>query len=148
MDRRSSRNRTPPAIIPEERPALSVATPRCSLPNTVYFGKAPKDYVDCPSRGQAELVVRLANLGVAGPVKVPADLQSCFKLLDRVNVRLDKARARFQELAESRTGDERVRKQLMDVLERWFVLGREPTEPGAPPESDVPGAEGVADSES
>ena len=93
-------------------------------PNTVYFGKARKSYVDCPTRGQAELVTRLANLGVTGEVKVPGGLGPAMQLLDRLNVRLDKARARFGELAESRTGDERVRQQLMEVLERWFVLGR------------------------
>jgi hypothetical protein len=47
------------------------------------------------------------------------------------------ARARFRELAESRTGDERIREQLMEVLERWFVLGREPPKPDAPPEADA-----------
>jgi hypothetical protein len=56
------------------------------------------------------------------------------RLLDRVNVRMDKATARFKELAESRTGDERIRVQLMKVLERWFVLGREGAKPGPLPE--------------
>jgi hypothetical protein len=52
-------------------------------------------------------------------------------LLDRINLRMEKAAVRFKELAESRTGDERIRQQLMEVLERWFVLGRE----GATPDS-------------
>jgi hypothetical protein len=81
---------------------------------------------------QAELIVYLANLGVSGEVKLPADTGPCFQLLDRVNVRLDKALARFRELAESRTSDERVREQLAEVLERWFVSGREATKTGAP----------------
>lgn len=116
-------------IIPEERPAVLSPSPMFD-PNTVYFGKDRRVHVDCQSRGQAELVVRLANLGVVEKVKLPADLHPCFKLLDRVNVRLDKAIARLRELAESRTGDDRVRRQLMEVLERWFVLGREETNPG------------------
>ncbi len=110
--------------IPDDRPAVLSPSPMFD-PNTVYFGKSDKTHMDCPSRGQAELVVRLATLGVTGRVKIPADLDPCFKLLDRVNVRLEKALGRFRELAESRTGDERVRQQLADVLERWFVLGRE-----------------------
>lgn len=94
-------------------------------PDAVYFGKGGKSHVDCTSRAQAELILRLASLGTSGDVKVPADLGAYFKLLDRVNTRLDKALARFRELAESRTGDERIRQQLAELLERWFVLGRE-----------------------
>ncbi len=46
------------------------------------------------------------------------------ELLDRVNERIAEALARVQPHVESRTDDERVRVQLMEVLERWFVLGR------------------------
>ncbi len=93
-------------------------------PNTVYFGKARKTHIDCPSRGQAELILRLANLGVSGKLELPGDLDGCLKLLDRMNVRINKAVARFTELAESRTGDERVQQQLVEALQRGFVLGR------------------------
>ncbi|MBM4029405.1 MAG: hypothetical protein FJ280_29015 [Planctomycetes bacterium] len=116
--------------IPEERPAVLSPSPMFD-PDTVYFGKSPKTHVDCPSHAQAELIVRLANLGVSGKVKLPADTAPCFKLLDRVNVRMEKALARFRELAESRTGDERVRQQLAEVLLRWFVQGREAPKPTA-----------------
>jgi hypothetical protein len=68
-------------------------------------------------------------------VKLPAELALCFKLRQRVNDRLDRANARFKVLAESRTGDQRMREQLMDVLQCWFVLGRETPKPGAPPEA-------------
>ena len=122
------------ASIPEERPAVLLDNPLFP-DHTVYFGKARTGRVDCQSRGQAELVARLATLGVSGDVKMPAELAAAMKLLDRVNVRMDKATARFKELAESRTGDERVREQLMEVLERWFVLGRDGTK--APPAPQV-----------
>ncbi len=100
--------------------------------NTVYFGKARTVHVDCQSRGQAELIARLANLGVTGDVTIPPAPQSCLKLLDRVDVRREKAATRFKEFIESRTGDERVRQQLAEVLQRWFVLGREGTVPDQP----------------
>jgi hypothetical protein len=117
--------------IPEDRPAVLSPSPMFD-PDTVYFGKSRNTHVDCPSHAQAELIVRLAHLGVSGKVKLPADTGPCFKLLDRVNVRMDKALARFRELAESRTSDGRVREHLAEVLERWFVLGREPTKPTTP----------------
>jgi hypothetical protein len=97
----------------------------------VYFGKGRKGHIDCQSRGQAELVVRLANLGVQGQVKLPADLGPCLKVLECVDRRIVNARARFKELAESRTGDERVRDQLLEVLEHWFVVGRQVSKPDA-----------------
>ena len=62
-------------------------------------------------------------------MKLPAKLVPCVKLLDCVNVRLEQARARFKELADSRTSDEPVRDQFMEALERWFVLGREEPKP-------------------
>jgi len=37
---------------------------------------------------------------------------------------MEKARSRFKELAESRTGDEAVQAQILEVLERWYVLGK------------------------
>lgn len=129
--------------IPEERPAVLSPSPMFD-PNTVYFGKARKTHVDCPSRGQAELILRLANLGISGQLKLPADLGPCLKLLDRMNVRIDKAVARFAELAESRTGDERVRQDLVEALERWFVLGRETGKPAASPEDSGPAPEEVS----
>jgi hypothetical protein len=123
-------------IIPEDRPAVLVDNPLFG-DNTVYFGKYRNAQVDCQSRGQAELVARLANLGIDGQVKMPGLLDACFKLLDRVNDRLKKASERFKELAESRTGDDRIRGQLVEVLERWFVKGREAAKPGAPPEAET-----------
>ena len=117
--------------IPEDKPA-TLSTDVMFSPNVVQFGRGGRSHVNCQSRGQAELVVCLANLGVSGEVKMPSELQPCVKLLQRVNERMEKARARFKELAESRTGDEQVREQLMEVLERWFAAGREGPGPSAP----------------
>jgi hypothetical protein len=118
-------------IIPEERLARLSGNPMFA-PNTVYFGKTNPSRMDCPSRGQAELVVRLANLGVAGDVRIPAKQEPCADLLSRVETRMNKALARFRELAANRTGDERKQKDLVEVLQRWFVLGRQPARDEAP----------------
>ncbi len=112
------------AIIPDERPAV-VSNDVMFSPNTVYFDKLRKTHIDCQSRGQAELVARLANLGISGEVKVPADLGPSIQVLERVNRRIEDAARRLNELVESRTGDERVRRQLVEALQRWFVMGRE-----------------------
>jgi len=114
--------------IPEERPAEMSPSPMFD-PNTVYFGKAKASgkhaaHMDCPSNGQAKLIVRLANFGVSGWVNVPADEAPCLTTLRAVDARLQSARKRFDELAESRTGDPRLQAQIVDQLTRWFVHGR------------------------
>ena len=93
-------------------------------PNTVYFGKGRSEHVDCPSQGQAELIVRIAELGVAGWIKLPAKQESCIELHRELAERIHVARTRFNELAESRTSDPRLQAQIIDQLMRWFVLGR------------------------
>jgi hypothetical protein len=122
--------------IPDEPPA-ALSKDKMFSPNTVLFGKKRKTYVDCQSRGQAELVCRLANLGVSGQVKIPADLAPCLKLLDRVNRRIDLAMERLRELVESRTSDDRIRQQLLDVLQRWFILGRETASDAVPDDAET-----------
>ncbi|MCX6577636.1 MAG: hypothetical protein NTV82_14750, partial [Candidatus Aminicenantes bacterium] len=87
---------------------------------------------DFQSREQAELVFRLANLGVSSSVILPKDRESCIKLLERLDERMEEARIRFKELVESRTSDGHVQAQLMEVLERWYALGKNPVKPGVP----------------
>ena len=111
------------AIIPEEELAIPSSNPLFA-PNRVHFGKANTD-MDYRSREQAELVVRLANLGISGELKLPGNPKDCIKLLNLVNERLKQAHGRFEELAKSRTGDERLREHLTDLLMGWFVKGRE-----------------------
>ncbi|MBL8880210.1 MAG: hypothetical protein JNG88_13915 [Phycisphaerales bacterium] len=118
--------------IPEERPAELSHSPMFD-PNTVYFGRRTETkgraasagaHMDCPSNGQAKLIVRLANVGVSGWVNVPADEAPSLAVLGEVDARLLAARRRFDALAESRTGDPRLQAQIVDQLLRWFVHGR------------------------
>ena len=129
-------------IIPDERPAV-VANPLFD-PNKVYCGKGRKTYIDCTSQGQAQLVARLANLGVSGDVKLPAKQGPCSALLVRLEERMVKALGRFKELAESRTEDAKARGQIMEAVERWFVLGRQPAKPNTPSEVDMESDEAAA----
>jgi len=109
--------------IPEERPATAKVNPLYG-DAAVQFGKSKPTRVDCESAGQANLMAMLANLGVSGDLKMPTTDEACTQIQKLVESRLEAARSRFRELAASRTGDEGVRRQLMDVLEGWFVLGR------------------------
>jgi hypothetical protein len=110
-------------IIPEERPAVVKLNP-LFREAAVFFGRGGRRSLDCQSDEQAKLVARLATFGVIGELKVPQSEQACSRLLELVDSRMGAARSKFEELAASRTGDERVRGQLLDALMRWFVAGR------------------------
>jgi hypothetical protein len=93
---------------------------------TVYFGKSRREHFVAGSRGQAELIARMAGLGVTGEVCVPNENAAAMKRLDRLNHRHAIAAKRLQELVESRSGDSDTGEQVFNLLERWYVLGKSP----------------------
>lgn len=109
--------------IPDERP-VHLATGSMFDEEAVYFGKRREEHVLCPSRGTAELMARMAELGVSGTQSLPVENSHAMKLLDQLNHRHGRACQRLRELAESRTANPDVQDQVFGLLERWFVLGR------------------------
>ena len=83
----------------------------------------------CRSRSQAQLVLQLADLGVSGKLQIPGGTESASNLLGRFEARLGQSRKAFSEPVESRTGDSKIQKQLLDVLQLWFVNGRDEETP-------------------
>ena len=71
------------------------------------------------------MIAKLADLGVSGEVKIPDSPKACSELLAKIKTRIADATQRFEELASSRTGDQNMQAQLMELLGRWFVGGRE-----------------------
>jgi hypothetical protein len=90
----------------------------------VSFGKDRKIRLECASRAHAELVARLANLGISGVTSLPSDEGGAERLLAALENRLTEARTRFEELASSRTGVEKLSDDVADLLMHWFVHGR------------------------
>jgi hypothetical protein len=92
--------------------------------NVVFFGKGRgATRIACNSREQAELLARLASVGLRGSVSLPKSQQNCRECLDRVEARLAHARKEFEALAESRGGNEKTRGEVLDLLMHWFVHG-------------------------
>jgi hypothetical protein len=98
---------------------------------TVYFGKRRQEHVVCPSRGTAELLARMADLGVSGPQVLPVEEGQAKELLGKLEQRHEQESVRLKELVESRTSDPETQAEVFKVLERWFVLGRSRTEVAA-----------------
>ena len=122
---------TTATVIPDASPAFLSDHAKMFDNNTVYFGKGRKEYVICKSRGEAELVKLLADLGVHGTVNVPRNADGCEELRRNIEERIALAKACFEELARTRTGLEEKQTEVVDLLVRWFVLGRPITNPTA-----------------
>jgi len=112
-------------VIPDERP-VDLAVGSMFDHEVVYFGKKRQEHVVCPSRGTAELVARMANLGVSGPQVLPVEDDAALRILEELKQRHEMASVRLRELVESRTSDPDNQDEVFKVLERWFVLGRLP----------------------
>lgn len=91
---------------------------------TVYFGRNRQGHLNCASRAQAELVVRLADLDISGNVELPADEKTCRRILAVLDTRIAEARERFESLAGSRTGTQKLRNEIVNLMMRWFLHGR------------------------
>lgn len=111
--------------IPSERP-VHLDSGGMFDNQTVYFGKARRQHIECGCRGQAELIARIGQLGVTGGVEVPRTNEHTMKLLDALNHRHAAAAKRLKELADSRSGDSDTQSQVFELLERWYVLGKAP----------------------
>jgi hypothetical protein len=109
--------------IPAERP-VHLARSAIFDNETVYFGKSRREYMVCQSRGEAELVARMAELGVSGEVSVPVADQTAKKVRQLLDDHHEKVAARLRELAVSRSTDPKTQEDVFRLLERWFVLGR------------------------
>lgn len=115
-------------VILEGRPAMLSSKPLLE-PRRVYFDRAHSTFIDYLSREQAQLALRLAHLGISGKLKLPADPKACIDLLAQIDKRLEQALAIFEELAKSRTSDDRIREQIAGLLLWWFVHGHETEKP-------------------
>jgi hypothetical protein len=91
---------------------------------TLYFGKNPAVSLVCDSRAEAELLAAIAETGYRGPISIPATEEGCRILHKKLQDRLTRARARFEELARERAGSERMQAQIVEILWRWFIHGR------------------------
>jgi len=91
---------------------------------TVYFGKKPAVSHVCASRGEAELLVSIANTGLRGPVSIPNNEAKCRRVNELLVTRLEELNSKLDELAQQYTGTEKLREQVVDILKRWFVHGK------------------------
>jgi N-6 DNA Methylase len=93
---------------------------------TLYFGKKPALSHVCASRAEAELLYKVANVGLRGSISIPENERGCEELSRLLSKRLSEGSAKLQKLAEERAGTDRLREQVIDQLNRWFIQGKLP----------------------
>jgi hypothetical protein len=91
---------------------------------TLYFGKKPAISHVCNSRAEAELLFSIAETGLRGPVSIPDSEDECEKRSSSLLARLSEGRTKLQELAQARAGTNKLREQTVELLYRWFILGK------------------------
>ena len=90
----------------------------------VYFGRNRETHIVCHSRQQAEVVTLLSNIGIDGVVDLPADEKDSDQLLTTLKSQLIEARRRFEKIADSRTSNERLHRDIVNLMMQWFIHGR------------------------
>jgi hypothetical protein len=95
-------------------------------PAVVDFAKGKKvRHETYANPEQAALAAMLANLKIHGQIELPTDEAACAEWRKAVENRISEARSRFEDLAVYRSDMERVREEIVAVLLRWFIHGRE-----------------------
>ena len=114
--------------IPESDASLPDAADMLDA-STVFFrpsasGKATMQEMALPGRAYAEIVHLLANHGLHGAVRLPKAETAARSLLAGLTARLGALAAKANELARSRTSDEKRAADLARLLEFWLIHGR------------------------
>lgn len=96
---------------------------------TVFFrqGNAAKSQampLSFPFRCHAEIVFRVAQLGLHGPVRLPELEASTRELKRALDSRLAAVVEKSNHLALSRTNDERKTVDLAGLLQHWMIHGK------------------------
>ena len=114
--------------IPEGHASLPDASDMLDA-NTVFFrqsasGKAAVQPMALPSRAHAEMIHLLAQRGVHGKLSFPKTEKAVSSLQASLQARLNALATKANELARSRTGDEKRAMDLARLLESWMTHGK------------------------
>ena len=114
--------------IPEGHSSLPDANDMLDA-NTVFFressgGKAVVKPLLLPSRAHAEIIFKLAQLGLHGRVYLPDKESAAQALKLKLDVRLAALLDKANHLAASRTSDDRKISDVSGLLQHWMIHGK------------------------
>jgi hypothetical protein len=120
-------------VVPEDHAILLDATDMLDA-NTIFFRKSKGSKVGAPplalpSRAHAEMVFTLARQNIHGALPLPKSEKATHTLQVGLTERIISLAAKANELARSRTSDEKRATELAALLEFWMVHGKPTKEP-------------------
>lgn len=97
--------------------------------STVFFrqstsGKASVKSLALPSRDHAEIIFKLSQLGLHGPLRLPKTQTTTRKLKEHHDARLSFIAEKSNHLAHSRTSDDCKADELAGLLCHWWTHGK------------------------
>ncbi len=127
-----------PCLIPEGHASVPDANDMLDA-NTVFFrqstgGKSGVKSLPLPSRGHAEIVFKLSQIGLHGSVRLPETESAARELNQQLDARLAGIADQAHRLANSRISDERKAADLAGLLQHWMIHGK----PRKQPKQDEP----------
>jgi type I restriction-modification system DNA methylase subunit len=117
-----------PQTIPEGQASLPDANDMLDA-STVFFrgsgsGKSAVKPLALPSRAHAEIIFKLAQLGLHGRVRLPDKESAAQALKSKLDERLAALVEKAQHLAASRTSDDRKISDVSGLLQHWMIHGK------------------------
>ena len=117
-----------PQTIPEGQASLPDANDMLDA-STVFFrepggGKAAVKPLALPSRAHAEIIFKLAQLGLHGKVHLPDKESAAQVLKSKLDERLVALVEKANHLAASRTSDDRKISDVSGLLQHWMIHGK------------------------
>jgi hypothetical protein len=117
-----------PQTIPEGQASLPDANDMLDA-STVFFrepggGKAAVKPLALPSRAHAEIIFKLAQLGLHGKVHLPDKESAAQVLKSKLDERLVALVEKANHLAASRTSDDRKITDVSGLLQHWMIHGK------------------------
>ncbi len=121
---KSTFRRTEVVEIPEGK-AEALGASDMFNPTTVIF-RSDKDvnHIIYASPEQAEVVTKLAKMGIRGHVAVPQRSEDCTECQKQLDARISSAKERFTEMSAIRTGTLSLQEKTTSLLMQWYILGK------------------------
>jgi len=110
--------------IPEGRPQALGASDMFDPSTVIFRGDKDTRHISYANPDQAELVSRLAVIGIRGQIAAPVEPADCRKCLRQLDARVTTAQERFAEIAALRTGTISLQQKTAALLMHWFIVGK------------------------
>jgi methylase of polypeptide subunit release factors len=91
---------------------------------TLYFGDKKQIDLILDNRAEAELLEKVASVGLRGKITIPKTEKETQNLLSKLENYLSEAEDVFTDSAQQYASDEKLQGQIKNIMFNWFVHGK------------------------